>query len=69
MGNDMFSLKTLLLLPRVWQTILKTTASNGLSTLLEVTGKTEHCPECLKRGNIVHSRRSIQRMPCCELIF
>ncbi len=60
------SLKTLLQLPRGWQSARQTTGPDGVTIHLQATRKTSRCPECMKRSNSVHScrRRRIQHLPC-----
>lgn len=62
----MASLKTLLQLPRGWQTCRQITGADGITLHLSATRKTASCPECLARSNSVHScrRRRIQHLPC-----
>lgn len=62
----MTSLKTLLQLPRGWQSSRQITGSDGSTLHLRATRKTAQCPECLKRSRSVHScrRRRIQHLPC-----
>lgn len=62
----MTSLKTLLQLPRGWQSSRQTTGSDGITLHLRATRKTAQCPECLERSRSVHScrRRRIQHLPC-----
>lgn len=62
----MASLKTLLQLPRGWQTCRQITGTDGITLHLRATRKTASCPECLARSNSVHScrRRRIQHLPC-----
>lgn len=62
----MASLKTLLQLPRGWQTCRQIIGTDGITLHLRATRKTASCPECLARNHSVHScrRRRVQHLPC-----